>query len=79
MVKYNFHEQIRVPIDFRDLNNAFLKNNLLILQMKFAVDATTGYEALSFIDEYSGCKPIKMNLNNEEMTVFRPLKGVFTK
>ena len=41
------------------------------------VDATTGYETLSFIDGFSGYNQIRIVLSDEEMTTFRTLKGVY--
>lgn len=41
------------------------------------VDATTGYEALMFMDEYSRYNQIKMHPKDEEMAAFRSPKGVF--
>ncbi|KAA0040968.1 uncharacterized protein E5676_scaffold708G00150 [Cucumis melo var. makuwa] len=41
------------------------------------VDATTGHEALSFMDESSEYNQIRMALSDEEMTAFRTLKGIY--
>ncbi|KAM2301621.1 hypothetical protein ACFX1S_032518 [Malus domestica] len=41
------------------------------------VDATTGHEALSFIDGSSGYNQIRMALEDEELTAFRILKGIY--
>lgn len=41
------------------------------------LDAATGYEALSFIDEYSEYNQIKMHLDDLKMTTFRSPKCVF--
>ena len=38
------------------------------------VDATTGHEALSFMDGSSGYNQIRMALRDEELTVFRTPK-----
>lgn len=41
------------------------------------VDATTGHEALSFIDGSSGYNPIRMAPRDEELTAFRTPKGLY--
>ncbi|KAL0439764.1 UNVERIFIED_CONTAM: hypothetical protein Slati_2459400 [Sesamum latifolium] len=46
--------QIRVCVDFRDLNNAYPKDDLLLPIAERMIDSTTGHEALSFMDGSSG-------------------------
>ncbi|KAM2855218.1 hypothetical protein FF1_025563 [Malus domestica] len=41
------------------------------------VDATTGHEALSFMDGSSGYNQIHIILKDEELTAFRTLKGIY--
>nr|XP_023915767.1 uncharacterized protein LOC112027322 [Quercus suber] len=41
------------------------------------VDATTGHEALSFMDGFSGYNQIRMNPKDEELTAFRTPKGIY--
>ena len=41
------------------------------------VDATTGHEALSFMDSSSGYNQIRMNPKDEELTTFRTPKGIY--
>ncbi|KAG9449457.1 hypothetical protein H6P81_009422 [Aristolochia fimbriata] len=41
------------------------------------VDATTGHEALSFMDGSSGYNQIRMDPKDEELTAFRTPKGIF--
>ena len=41
------------------------------------VDATTGHEALSFMDGSSSYKKIRMNPKDEELTAFRTSKGIY--
>ena len=69
--------QIRVCIDFRDLNKACPKDDFPLPITELLVDATTGYEALSFMDGYSGYNQIRMASEDEELTAFRTPKGVF--
>ncbi|KAM2220844.1 hypothetical protein ACFX1S_019994 [Malus domestica] len=41
------------------------------------VDATTGHEALSFMDGYSGYNQIRMALEDGELTAFRTPKVIY--
>ncbi|KAM1506182.1 hypothetical protein ACFXTO_002081 [Malus domestica] len=41
------------------------------------VDATTGHEALSFMDDSSGYNQIRMALEDDELTAFRTPKGIY--
>jgi len=41
-------------VDFRDLNNACPKNDFPLPIIKLLVDATIGFDALSFMDGFSG-------------------------
>ncbi|XP_070018032.1 uncharacterized protein [Nicotiana sylvestris] len=69
--------QIRVCVDFRDLNNACPKDEFPLPIPELMIDATTGYEAMSFMDGLSGYNQIRMALKDEELTVFRTLKGIY--
>ncbi|KAL0329244.1 UNVERIFIED_CONTAM: Transposon Tf2-11 polyprotein [Sesamum radiatum] len=63
--------QIRVCVDFRDLNNACPKDDFPLPIVELMIDATTGYEALSFMDGSSGYNQIRMAPTYEELTAFR--------
>ncbi|XP_028100105.1 uncharacterized protein LOC114299540 [Camellia sinensis] len=69
--------QIKVCIDFCDLNEACPKDDFSLPITELLVDATTGYETLSFMDGYSGYNQIRMVPEDEEMTALRTLRGVF--
>ncbi|XP_050125410.1 uncharacterized protein LOC126602551 [Malus sylvestris] len=69
--------QICVCIDFRDLNYACPKNKFLLPITELLVDATTSFEALSFMDGFSGYTQIKMAPEDEELTAFRTPKGIY--
>ncbi|KAG9446294.1 hypothetical protein H6P81_012422 [Aristolochia fimbriata] len=69
--------QIRVCIDFRDLNKACPKDDFPLPITELMVDATTGHEALSFMDGSSGYNQIRMDPKDEEKTAFRTPKGIF--
>ncbi|KAG9447255.1 hypothetical protein H6P81_013383 [Aristolochia fimbriata] len=69
--------QIRVCVDFRDLNKACPKDDFPLPITELMVDATTGHEALSFMDGSSGYNQIWMDPKDEELTAFRTPKGIF--
>ncbi|KAL0413584.1 UNVERIFIED_CONTAM: hypothetical protein Sradi_1560100 [Sesamum radiatum] len=58
--------QIRVCVDFRDLNNACPKDNFSLPIAELMIDATIGHEALSFMDGSSGYNQIRMAPTDEE-------------
>ncbi|XP_015168900.1 uncharacterized protein [Solanum tuberosum] len=61
--------QIRVCVDFRDLNNACPKDEFPLPIPELMIDATTGYEAMSFMDGSSGYNQIRMAPKDEELTM----------
>ncbi|KAA0061107.1 uncharacterized protein E5676_scaffold863G001650 [Cucumis melo var. makuwa] len=67
--------KLRVCVDFRDLNNACPKDDFPLPIMEIMIDATTGHEALSFMDGSSGYNQIQMTLDDEEKTSFQTPKG----
>nr|XP_009792388.1 PREDICTED: uncharacterized protein LOC104239453 [Nicotiana sylvestris] len=69
--------QIRVCVDFRDLNNACPKDEFPLPIPELMIDATTGYEAMSFMDGSSGYNQIRMAPKDEELTAFRTPKGIY--
>ncbi|RVW32939.1 Transposon Ty3-G Gag-Pol polyprotein [Vitis vinifera] len=73
--KKNGH--IRVCVDLRDLNNACPKDDFPLPIIKLMVDATTGHEALFFMDGSSSYNQIRMAPRDEELTTFRTLKGIY--
>lgn len=46
--------QVQVCLDFHDLNRTCPKDDFPIPNTELVVDATTGYEVLSFMDGFSG-------------------------
>ncbi|KAL0337630.1 UNVERIFIED_CONTAM: Retrovirus-related Pol polyprotein from transposon [Sesamum calycinum] len=69
--------QIRVCVDFRDLNNACRKDDFPLPIVELMIDASIGHEALSFMDGSSGYKQIRMAPANEELMVFHTPKGIY--
>ncbi|CAL9000663.1 unnamed protein product, partial [Prunus brigantina] len=69
--------QIRICVDFRDLNEACPKDDFPLPIIELMVDATTGHEALSFMDGSSGYNQIRMSPEDEELKAFRTPKGIY--
>ena len=67
--------QIRICVDFRDLNNACPKDDFLIPITELTVEVTTGHEVLAFMDGYSRYNQIQMTPIDEELTTFVPPKA----
>ncbi|XP_070039747.1 uncharacterized protein [Nicotiana tomentosiformis] len=70
--------QIRVCVDFRDLNNACPKDEFVLPILELMIDATTRYEAMSFMYGSSGYNQIHMALKDEEFTAFHTPKGIYS-
>ena len=71
------NSQIRVCVDFRDLNNACPKDDFPLPLTEIIVDATTGHKALSFMDGSSSYNQIRMAPRDEEFISFRTPKGIY--
>ncbi|KAL0378756.1 UNVERIFIED_CONTAM: Transposon Tf2-12 polyprotein [Sesamum radiatum] len=69
--------QIRVCVNFRNLNNACPKGDFPLSIAELMIDSTTGNEALSFMDGSSGYNQIRMAPVDEELTAFRTPKGIY--
>ncbi|XP_075095392.1 uncharacterized protein LOC142173674 [Nicotiana tabacum] len=69
--------QIRVCVDFRDLNNAYPKDEFPLPIPDLIIDATTGYEVIFFMDGSSEYNQIFMAPKDEELTTFRTPKGIY--
>ena len=69
--------QIRVCVDFLDLNRACPKDEFPLPLTEIMVDATVGDEALSFMDGFSGYNQIRLAPKDEELTAFHTPKGIY--
>nr|GMC46657.1 uncharacterized protein LOC109150426 [Ipomoea batatas] len=69
--------QIRVCVDFRDLNVACSKDNFPLPITELMIDAVTRHEIMSFMDGSSGYNQIRMAPEDEELTAFRTPKGIY--
>ena len=57
-------------MDYTDLNEACLKDNLPLPCIDQIVDASVGHGILSFLDAFSGYHQIQMHLPDAEKKVF---------
>lgn len=71
------NSQIQVCIDFQVFNKACHEDDFFVPHIELLIDVTTGHEALSFMNGFSGCNQIKKHLDETEMTMFQSSKGVF--
>ncbi|XP_028058451.1 uncharacterized protein LOC114262295 [Camellia sinensis] len=69
--------QIKVCVDFCNLNKACPKDKFPLPHVDTLVDSTTGHQMSSFIDGISGYNQIKMALEDAENTAFRKPLGNF--
>ncbi|XXG76973.1 hypothetical protein AAC387_Pa08g1224 [Persea americana] len=69
--------QIRVCIDYRDLNNACPKDEFPLPIPEVMIDNTCGFEEMTFMDGFSGYNQIKMHPEDEKNTSFRTPFGVY--
>ncbi|KAL6185431.1 hypothetical protein ACLB2K_041565 [Fragaria x ananassa] len=63
--------QVRICIDYRDLNKACPKDEFPLPNMDMLIDSTSGQGMLSFMDGFSGYYQIKMATRDAEKTAFR--------
>ena len=57
-------------IDYTDLNRAYPKDSYPLPSIDQLMDATSGFQLMSFMDAFSGYNQIRMALENEEKTSF---------
>lgn len=69
--------QIRVCVDFRDLNAACPPDDFPLPNTEMMIDSTSLYDTFSFMDGYSGYNQIRMAPTDEESTAFRTPMGIF--
>ncbi|KAJ8619839.1 hypothetical protein MRB53_028368 [Persea americana] len=69
--------QIKVCIDYRDLNNACPKDEFPLSIPEVMINNTCGFERMTFTDGFSGYNQIKMNPEDERHTSFRTPFGVY--
>ena len=67
----------RLRIDFININKACPKDSFPLPRIDLIVDATAGYELLSFMDAFSGYNQISMNPEDQEKTSFVTTQGTY--
>ena len=65
--------QIRVCINYRDLNGACPKDEFLLAILQVMIDNTCGFKQMIFMDGFSSYSQIKMHLEDEKQTSFQAI------
>ncbi|KAG9458214.1 hypothetical protein H6P81_002722 [Aristolochia fimbriata] len=73
LIAANFIREVKYPSWIANIVPVKKKTG----QIRLMVDATTGHEALSFMDGSSGYNQIRMDPKDEEFTAFCTPKGIF--
>eukprot|EP00253_Pinus_taeda_P016778 PITA_16778 len=68
---------IRICIDFRNLNRASLKDNFPLPAMEQILQSVAGSELMSFLDGFSGCNQVLVHLDDQLKTTFRTKWGTY--
>ena len=69
--------QIRVCIDFLDLNKACPKDDFRLPIPEIMIDNTFGYKRMSLMEGFSRYNQIKMSSEDEKHTSFRSSFGIY--
>ncbi|KAH9299828.1 hypothetical protein KI387_031510, partial [Taxus chinensis] len=69
--------EIRICVDFRNLNQASLKDNYPLLIMDQVLQVVTGSEMLSMLDGFSGYNQIEVSAEDQFKTAFTTPWGTF--
>ena len=62
--------QVRICIDFQDLNRACPKDDFPLPHIDLLIDNTAGYEMLSFMDGFSGYNQIRLAEEDQDKNSF---------
>ena len=68
--------QIRVCVDFQDLNKACSKDKFPLLNVDILVDAAVGHECFSFMDGYSEYNQILIDQQMRQRLLSRKPLGI---
>jgi len=69
--------EIRLCVDFRNLNKSSLKDNYPLPKMDHVLERVVGANRMSMIDNFSGYNQIAMNEQDKEKTTFTTPWGTF--
>jgi len=64
------NEKIRICTDFKDLNKAYPKDDISLLNIDTLVDTITGHKMLSLMDAFYGYNQIKVAFEDQHKTIF---------
>eukprot|EP00253_Pinus_taeda_P002777 PITA_02777 len=71
------NEDIRICIDFRNLNKACQKDNFPLPPMEQILQAVAGSELMSFLDGFSGYNQVLVHTDDQLKTAFRSKWGTY--
>ena len=69
---------IRICIDFINLNKAYQKDNLPLPTMEHILQSVAGFELMSFLDGFSGYNQIMVHPDDRLKPTFRRKWGTYT-
>ena len=69
--------QVRIYIDFRDLNRTCPKDDFSLPHIDLLIDNTASYEMLSFMDGFSGYNQIRLAEEDQDKTSFTTPWGTY--
>ena len=69
--------EIRICIDFRNINKVSLKDNYLVPKMDHILHRVVGSQRMSMLDGFSGYNPILLHPEDQEKTTFTTPWGTF--
>lgn len=69
--------EIRLCVDFRNLNRSSLKDNYPVPKMDHILQRVVGAKRMSFLDGYSGYNQIAVAKEDQEKTTFTTPRGTF--
>lgn len=71
-------DEIRICIDFRNLNQEILKDKFALPNMDHILQTIIGSEMMSMLDQFFGYNQINVALENQHKTTFTTPWGTFT-
>ena len=69
--------EIRLCIDFRNLNKCSKKDNYPLPKMEYLLQRVSGASVMSFLDGFSGYNQVSMHPDDQEKTKFTTPWGIF--
>lgn len=70
--------EIRLSVDFRNLNQVSLKDNYPVPKMDHILQRVVGYQRMSMLDGFSGYNKVEVHPDDREKTTFTTPWGTFT-